>query len=86
MNCLGKLSRDSGHMRVPDPPHMITGMILVFIDFSVCTLPPTMNVLLPGDQMVAPGRQMLPNGVPFQGVDATGDIGLWETNTPHAEP
>jgi hypothetical protein len=29
MNCLGKLSRDSGHMRVPDPPHMITGMILV---------------------------------------------------------
>src|ERR1700722_19145062 len=29
MNCLGRLSRDSGHMRVPDPPHMITGMILV---------------------------------------------------------
>ena len=29
MNCLGKLSRDSGHMRVPDPPHMITGVILV---------------------------------------------------------
>jgi hypothetical protein len=25
---LGKLSRDSGHMRVPDPPHMITGLIL----------------------------------------------------------
>jgi ABC-type nitrate/sulfonate/bicarbonate transport system substrate-binding protein len=23
---------------------MITGMILVLIDFSVCTLPPTMNV------------------------------------------
>jgi hypothetical protein len=48
---LGKLSRDSGHMRVPDPPHMITGRILVLIDFSVRTLPPTMNVLLPGDQM-----------------------------------
>jgi hypothetical protein len=29
MNCLGKLYRDSGHMRVPDPPHMITGKILV---------------------------------------------------------
>ena len=29
MNCLGRLSRDSGHMRVPDPPHMITGRILV---------------------------------------------------------
>src|SRR6202046_5919832 len=28
MNCLGKLSRDSGHMRVPDPPHMITGLNL----------------------------------------------------------
>ena len=28
MNCLGRLSRDSGHMRVPDPPHMITGVIL----------------------------------------------------------
>ena len=28
MNCLGRLSRDSGHMRVPDPPHMITGLIL----------------------------------------------------------
>ena len=25
---MGKLSRDSGHMRVPDPPHMITGLIL----------------------------------------------------------
>jgi hypothetical protein len=29
MNCLGKLSRDSGHMRAPAPPHMITGLILV---------------------------------------------------------
>jgi hypothetical protein len=29
MNCLGKLSRDSGHMRVPDPPHMITGRIFI---------------------------------------------------------
>ena len=25
MNCLGKFSRNSGYMRVPDPPHMITG-------------------------------------------------------------
>ena len=24
---MGKLSRDSGHIRVPDPPHMITGTI-----------------------------------------------------------
>ena len=29
MNCLGRLSRNSGHMRVPEPPHMITGRILV---------------------------------------------------------
>src|SRR5580704_15011829 len=26
MNCFGRLSRDSGQTRVPDPPHMITGM------------------------------------------------------------
>jgi hypothetical protein len=26
-NCLGRLSRDSGHIRVPDPPHMMTGSI-----------------------------------------------------------
>src|SRR5271170_7415300 len=31
MNCLGRLSRDSGHMREPDPPHMITGRILVIL-------------------------------------------------------
>jgi hypothetical protein len=31
---LGKLSRDSGHMRVPDPPHMITGMILVVMSLA----------------------------------------------------
>jgi hypothetical protein len=27
MNCFGKVSRDSGHTRVPAPPHMITGNI-----------------------------------------------------------
>ena len=27
MNCLGMVSRDSGHTRVPAPPHMITGWI-----------------------------------------------------------
>src|SRR5271165_6992444 len=32
MNCLGRLSRDSGQTRVPEPPHMITGWILL-IDF-----------------------------------------------------
>jgi hypothetical protein len=34
---LGKLSRDSGHMRVPDPPHMITGLNLG-ISVSVVSL------------------------------------------------
>src|SRR5271165_906302 len=29
MNCLGRLSRDSGQTRVPEPPHMITGWILL---------------------------------------------------------
>ena len=29
MNCLGRLSRDSGQTRVPEPPHMITGRILL---------------------------------------------------------
>ncbi len=28
MNCFGMLSRDAGHSRVPEPPHMITGRIL----------------------------------------------------------
>src|SRR5271166_1284431 len=28
MNCFGRLSRDSGQTRVPEPPHMITGWIL----------------------------------------------------------
>ena len=27
MNCFGSDSRDSGHTRVPAPPHMITGKI-----------------------------------------------------------
>jgi hypothetical protein len=27
MNCFGSVSRDSGHTRVPAPPHMITGNI-----------------------------------------------------------
>ncbi len=27
MNCFGSVSRDSGHTRVPAPPHMITGKI-----------------------------------------------------------
>ena len=26
-NCFGLLSRETGHSRVPAPPHMITGMI-----------------------------------------------------------
>src|SRR5262249_10115142 len=26
-NCLGMLSRETGHSRVPTPPHMITGII-----------------------------------------------------------
>ena len=26
-NCLGMLSRETGHSRVPAPPHMITGTI-----------------------------------------------------------
>ncbi len=29
MNCLGRLSRDSGQTRVPEPPHIITGWILL---------------------------------------------------------
>ena len=29
MNCLGRLSRDSGQTRVPEPPHMMTGWILI---------------------------------------------------------
>jgi hypothetical protein len=44
MNCLGKLSRDSGHMRVPDPPHMITGKILVIIS-SVPTVATDAGIL-----------------------------------------
>ncbi len=27
MNCFGMLSRDAGHSRVPEPPHMMTGRI-----------------------------------------------------------
>lgn len=27
-NCLGKLSRDNGHKRVPEPPQRMTGRIL----------------------------------------------------------
>ena len=26
-NCFGMLSRETGHKRVPAPPHMITGII-----------------------------------------------------------
>ena len=31
MNCFGIVSRDSGHTRVPAPPHMMTGSIFVGI-------------------------------------------------------
>src|SRR5271165_3198883 len=34
MNCFGRLSRDSGHTRVPEPPHIITGWIL-FINWPL---------------------------------------------------
>jgi hypothetical protein len=29
MNCLGRVSRDSGHTRVPEPPHMMIRNILI---------------------------------------------------------
>jgi hypothetical protein len=32
MNCFGMLSRDAGHSRVPEPPHIITGRIKVFAE------------------------------------------------------
>jgi hypothetical protein len=32
-NCFGRPSREAGHSRVPAPPHMIRGMIRLFIDF-----------------------------------------------------
>jgi hypothetical protein len=35
---LGRLSRDSGHTRVPDPPHMITGMIFAMIPLDAESL------------------------------------------------
>src|ERR1700750_917285 len=31
-NCLGCTSRDAGHSRVPAPPHMISGIIRLFIE------------------------------------------------------
>jgi hypothetical protein len=30
INCLGRLSCDSGQTRVPEPPHMMTGRIFTF--------------------------------------------------------
>ena len=42
-NCLGKLSRDTGHNRVPDPPERMTGTISVSrpdeISWRVCSNP-----------------------------------------------
>jgi hypothetical protein len=35
MNCLGRLSRDSGQTRVPEPPHMIIGSIFLITLSSV---------------------------------------------------
>ena len=29
MNCFGRLSREAGHTRVPEPPHMMTGRIFM---------------------------------------------------------
>jgi hypothetical protein len=31
MNCFGMVSRDSGHTRVPAPPHMMTGRTFLAI-------------------------------------------------------
>jgi hypothetical protein len=33
-NCFGKLARDSGHSRVPDPPDRITGTIIGQLRFD----------------------------------------------------
>jgi hypothetical protein len=42
MNCLGRLLRYSGQTRVPEPPHMITGRILVIsARVSLASLAPT---------------------------------------------
>ena len=30
MNCFGRLSRDAGQTRVPEPPHIMTGRIFTF--------------------------------------------------------
>src|SRR5271170_2536060 len=41
MNCLGRLSRDSGQTRIPEPPHIITGWILLIDSSRICpTAPP----------------------------------------------
>src|SRR5271165_2636290 len=40
MNCLGRLSRDSGQTRVPEPPHMITGWILLIDSLRICPAGP----------------------------------------------
>ena len=62
MNCLGRLSRDSGHMRDPDPPHMITGRIFA-IRFSASAsrrseLPRPMRLLCnTGRAKAMPGRR-----------------------------
>jgi len=31
MNCFGRLSRDAGQTRVPEPPHIMTGRIFTFL-------------------------------------------------------
>src|SRR6516164_8469563 len=46
MNCLGKLSRDSGHTRVPEPPHIITGRILAINPSPSCCPSPESDPLL----------------------------------------
>jgi hypothetical protein len=37
------LSRETGHNRVPAPPHMITGTIRVFISKSLATIGTFLN-------------------------------------------
>jgi hypothetical protein len=42
MNCFGMVSREAGQTRVPAPPHMMTGIILLI-------RPPTMDAVLKND-------------------------------------
>src|SRR3546814_4392658 len=57
-NCLGRLCRDDGQSRVPEPPHRMTGVINALFPFGCSSCLPTPNLLAAEPSKLSLARPM----------------------------